>query len=261
MLPTMSLDLPLPVMATLLAVLATAGLVSGLAGFGFSAIGAAILAVLPPSEGVPLLMALSTADQLLSLRQLRGEMTSIPNWWPHGPAPYLAGGLAGLPLGLWILVRLSSPALLVCFGAVLVAYAIFSLLRPAAWRICPRGPMTRGWVGFAGGVIGGFTAFPSAPVVVWLNVTGTPKTEARATIQPFVLAMQTAALVLLALTRPQSFGPQFLGLFALGLPVVLPCTLAGVAIYRRISDRNSRQVTLMLLAIAGMGLFGKAIAM
>jgi len=116
-------------------------------------------------------------------------------------------------------------------------------------------------VGFAGGVIGGFTAFPSAAVVVWLNLAGTSKSAARATAQPYIIVMQSVALALLALTRPELFGPQFLKLFAVSLPVVLPSTLAGVAIYRRISDRNFRQATLMLLAIAGMGLFGRAIAM
>ena len=69
-------DLPIPAMVMLLSVLGTAGLVSGLSGFGFSAVGAAILVLLPPAKGVPLLMALSTANQLLSLRELRDEMNT-----------------------------------------------------------------------------------------------------------------------------------------------------------------------------------------
>lgn len=257
----MPFGLPLATLAALLVVLATAGLVSGLSGFGFSAIGAAILALLPPSEGVPLLMALSTANQLLSLGRLRSEMGPVSQWWPHGPGPYLAGGVLGLPWGLWLLHQLSSSALLLCFGALLFAYAVFSLLRPPHWRVSAGGPTTRGLVGFAGGVLGGFTAFPGAAVVVWLNLAGTSKTAARATTQPYILGMQCVALALLALTRPESFGPQFLGLFTVSLPVVLPFTLAGVAIYRRLSDRNFRRATLMLLAIAGIGLFGKALSM
>ena len=257
----MSLDLPLPALAFLVAVLAAAALVSGLSGFGFSAIGAAILTLLPPSEGVPLLMALSTADQVLSVAQLRSEMPPISRWWPQGPGPYLAGGVLGLPWGLWLLHHLSASALLVGFGALLLTYAAFSLLRPATWRVSAGGSLTRALVGFAGGVIGGCTAFPGAAVVVSLNLAGTPKSVARATAQPYILGMQMVALALLACTRPASFGPQFFGLFVLCLPVVLPFTVAGVAIYRRMSDRNFRQATLMLLAIAGIGLFGKAVAM
>src|SRR5437762_1931003 len=44
-------------------ILFVAGLTSGLSGFGFSAVGAASLVLLPPVLGVPLLQALSTANQ------------------------------------------------------------------------------------------------------------------------------------------------------------------------------------------------------
>jgi hypothetical protein len=48
-------------------ILFLSGLMSGLSGFGFSAIGAAGLIFLPPILGVPLLQALSMANQLLSV--------------------------------------------------------------------------------------------------------------------------------------------------------------------------------------------------
>lgn len=252
-------DLPIPAMMLLLVVLGTAGLVSGLSGFGFSAVGAAILVLLPPAKGVPLLMALSTANQLLSLRQLKDELARPSQWWPDGPGPYLLGGLLGLPFGLWLLSHLASGVLIALFGALLFAYAAFSWFRPAHWRAAPGGWRTRALVGAAGGVIGGFTAFPGAAVVVWLNLVGAQKAVARATTQPFILGMQVVGLALLAATRPEAFGPEFLRLFGLCLPVVLPCTLAGVALYRRLSDRNFRHVTLTLLAVSGIGLLGKGL--
>lgn len=259
MLQLLTPDLPAPALATILVVLATAGLVSGLSGFGFSAVGAAILALLPPAQGVPLLMALSTANQLLSLRQLRAEMAPPSEWWPAGPGPYLAGGALGVPCGLWLLGHLPSGVLIVLFGGLLFAYAAFALFRPARWQAAPGGWRMHALVGWVGGAIGGFTAFPGAAVVVWQNLTGAPKAAARATTQPYILGMQIVGLALLAATRPEAFGPEFARLFALCLPVVLPCTLAGVAIYRRLSDRNFRQVTLMLLAASGVGLLGKAL--
>jgi len=96
-------------------------------------------------------------------------------------------------------------------------------------------------------------------VVVLQRQVGVPKSAARTTTQPYILGMQIVGLALLALSRPESFGSDFRALFALCLPVVLPCTLAGVAIYRRMSDRNFRQVTLTLLGVAGIGLLGKAL--
>ncbi|MCC6196554.1 MAG: sulfite exporter TauE/SafE family protein [Burkholderiales bacterium] len=259
MLSALTPDLPAPALATILAVLATAALVSGMSGFGFSAVGAAILALLPPGQGVPLLMVLSAANQMLSLRQLRREMAPLCQWWPTGPGPYLAGGLLGVPCGLWLLAHLPAGILVVLFGALLSAYAALALFRRGHWRVPPGGWRTRVVVGWIGGAIGGFTAFPGAALVVWQGLVDTPKETARATTQPYILGMQVVGLVLLAASRPETFDPQFLRLLALCLPVVLPCTLAGVAIYRRMSDRNFRQITLMLLAASGIGLLGRSL--
>jgi len=252
-------DLAIPAVGLLLGVLATAGLVSGLSGFGFSGVGAATLFLLPPGQSVPLLMALSIADQLLSLHQLKTEIAPPSDWWPDGPGPYLLGGVLGLPFGLWLLGHLAPTHLMLAFGALLFAFAMFSFFRPAHWRVAAGGWVTRGLVGMVGGSIGGFTAFPGAAVVVWLNLAGASKATARSTAQPYILGMQILGLSLLAASRPEAFGPEFRGLFALCLPVVLPCTLAGVAIYRRLSDGNFRRITLTLLGVAGIGLLGRAL--
>src|ERR1700758_3543578 len=107
---------------------------SGLSGFGFSAIGALCLVLLPPKLGVPLLMTLSAANQMMSLRQLKADMQPLGQWWPDGPAPYLLGGLVGVPTGLAILSSLPTTSLMLVFGALLVGYAAYSLARPHGAR-------------------------------------------------------------------------------------------------------------------------------
>src|SRR5438105_3931361 len=102
---------------------------SGLSGFGFSAVGALCLTLLPPQLGVPLLMTLSAANQMMSLRQLKADLKPVSQWWPDGPAPYLLGGLVGVPLGLLILKDLPTTSLMAVFGGFLVAYAAYSLLK------------------------------------------------------------------------------------------------------------------------------------
>ena len=66
--------------ALLVVILAASALMSGLSGFGFSAVGALCLIVLPPNVGVPLLMTLSAANQVMSLRQLKADMKPIKHW-------------------------------------------------------------------------------------------------------------------------------------------------------------------------------------
>lgn len=245
-------------LAALLAILAASALMSGLSGFGFSAIGALCLWILPPTLGVPLLMSLSAANQLLSLGQLKGDLRPVRDWWPDGPAPYLLGGFAGVPVGLAILHALPTASLMAAFGALLVAYAVYSMLKPEGLA-APAG----GWsgavlVGLVGGVIGGFTAFPGAPVVVWTGLRRLHKSEARAIVQPYIFALQIVSLALLAIRRPETFGPTFWSLLALSLPVVLPGTLIGVWLYRSLSDVNFRRVTFMLLGVSGVGLLVKS---
>jgi len=247
--------------ALLSAVLGVSAVMSGLSGFGFSAIGAICLLNLPPASAVPLLMALSTANQMMSLGQLKTELPPLKAWWPNGPTPYLLGGAAGVPIGLWILQSLPTQALMAVFGAFLVAYAVYSMLKPAGLRI----PDTGGWpilaaVGMAGGLIGGFTAFPGAAVVVWSGLRQLPKREARAIVQPYILAMQLLSLALLAINRPAMFGAAFWTLLALMLPVVLPGTLIGVRLYRSLSDINFRRVAFMLLGTSGAGLLAKGLS-
>lgn len=244
----------------LLVILGASAVVSGLSGFGFSAIGATCLWLLPPTLAVPLLMALSSANQLMSLRQIRAGMKPLKEWWPNGPAPFVLGGLVGVPAGLWILHSLPTPALMVIFGAFLVAYASYSILTP----VKPRMPATGSWatsalVGMTGGVIGGFTAFPGAAVVLWIGRRGLPKEDSRAIVQPYIFGMQVLSLGILAVQHPATFDRTFWSLFALSITVVLPGTLLGVYIYKSLSDVNFRRVCFSLLGTSGVAILTKGI--
>ena len=243
----------------LVLILAASALMSGLSGFGFSAIGALCLILLPPKLGVPLLMTLSAANQIMSLRQLKADLQPIKHWWPDGPAPYLLGGLVGVPVGLAILGALPTSDLMLLFGGFLVIYAAYSLARPhGAYATVQGNWLASSLVGMSGGVIGGFTAFPGAAVVVWNGLRHVPKREARAIVQPYIFVLQVLSIALLALQRPETFDRTYWGLVAITVPVVLPCTMMGVKLYHSLSDINFRRVTFILLGISGLGLLMKA---
>ena len=240
-------------------ILSASAIMSGLSGFGFSAIGALCLWLLPPTLGVPLLMTLSAANQLMSLRQLQADMRPLREWWPDGAAPYLLGGFIGVPVGLTILHSLPASQLMAIFGGFLVIYAAYSLLKPERLHV----PANGGWlvpslVGAAGGVIGGFTAFPGAAVVVWSGLRRLPKSESRAIVQPYILGLQLLSLAMLAVQHPETFGDTYWRLLAIMLPIVLPSTLLGVNLYKSLSDINFRRITFMLLGTSGLGLLAKA---
>ncbi|MDB5482687.1 MAG: hypothetical protein JWO83_3740 [Caulobacteraceae bacterium] len=250
----------LQTMIPICGILGVSGLMSGLSGFGFSAIGALSLWFIPPTLGVPLLMSLSTANQLMSLGQLKADLRPLGEWWPDGPTPYLLGGLLGVPIGLAILHALPTASLMLVFGGVLVIYAAYSMLKPAGLHVSVKGnPLTSGLVGMVGGLVGGFTAFPGAAVVVWSGLRQMPKRESRSIVQPYILGLQVVSLTLLAFQHPETFSKTFWIILLITVPVVLPGTLLGVNLYRSLSDVSFRRVTFLLLGASGLGLLAKGI--
>ena len=236
------------------------GVMSGLSGFGFSAIGATTLLILTPTLQVPLFQTLSTGNQLLSAGQLREDM---PKSWKDiwaGPGPCMLGGVVGVPVGIWLLSHLPAVQLMTVFGTFLVAYAVYSMFKPTSFKLRRfDGKASGAAVGFLGGVVGGFTAFPGAAVVVWTGLRGLPKARHRAIVQPYIIMSQIYSLGLVAWLHPAYLSAQFWLLLALTFPAVVPGTLSGLAIYKRMSDLDFKRVTYLLLGISGVALLAKTL--
>ncbi|MBV8276614.1 MAG: sulfite exporter TauE/SafE family protein, partial [Verrucomicrobia bacterium] len=142
-------------------ILFLSGLMSGLSGFGFSAVGAGCLLFIEPITQAPLLQTLSTCNQFLSLKQLREDMPKSWKAFWEGPGFCILGGMPGAFVGIWMLSHLPAEQLMKIFGVLLILYSIYSMFRPAGAKIRGLdGPVTGAIVGFIGGAIGGFTAFP-----------------------------------------------------------------------------------------------------
>jgi hypothetical protein len=256
--PNAVAGLSLRELVSVMMIVFVSGVMSGLSGFGFSAVGAASLLFLAPVLQVPLFQALSTGNQLFSIRELRDEMPkSMKELWA-GPGPCMLGGAVGVPIGIWLLFHLPAARLMAVFGVLLTAYAVYSLYKPASFKL--RGCDGRCWgagIGLLGGVVGGFTAFPGAAVVVWTGLRGLPKAQHRAIVQPYIIVSQIYSLALVAAFHPSYLTNSFWLLLALSLPVVVPGTLTGLAIYRRMSDVNFKRISYVLLGISGMTLLAK----
>jgi uncharacterized protein len=240
-------------------VLFLAGVVSGLSGFAFSAVAACVLWLLPPLQAIPLIMLLSVCNQLLSIGRLRKEMVLRSTVEREGALAYIAGGLAGAPIGLGLLQILPATIFAGGLGLFLIVYSVLVLLKPDSLRIKLSGWKPAMAVGAAGGVIGGFSAFPGSMPVVYLGLRGLSKAETRGITQPYILALQLISLSILALTHSAIFNAQFWLLWALSLPAVLLGSLAGVALYRRMSEVNFRRAVLILLIFSGASLVAKTL--
>src|SRR5437879_2755381 len=126
-------------------------LVSGLAGFAFSAAaGAILLHALPPMEAVPLMMACSVGVQAANLWALRKNI----QW--KGSLFLIIGGLLGIPIAVGVLQRADPQSFRVGFGAALAIYAAYALCRPTLTYLGHVSRRSRhALIGFGGGRMGG----------------------------------------------------------------------------------------------------------
>jgi len=247
-------------LALLAGIYAASAVFSGMSGFGFSAIGAVTLCVVPPQFGVCMLMVLSVFTRMMSLGSLRAELRAHNARWQNGFLPYTAGGILGLPLGLEILARASTRPLLWGLGGLLLGYAMYNIFKPPALRLAKADTSVGGAlaVGAIGGIVGGFSAFPGSALVVWNGLKNVPKEKGRALIQPFILVMQVIALSIVACARPTLFDERLLTLLVASLPLAWLGNRLGLEIYRRTSQANYRTITLAALGVSGLSLVLKA---
>jgi uncharacterized membrane protein YfcA len=219
---------------------------AGLAGFAFSAItGAVLFHVLSPIEAVPLLLACSITTQVFSISKLWHTM----QW--RQCLPYLLGGLAGIPIGAELLKAFNPHVFAAGFGAFLICYSLYMLLRPHV-VIRGGGRYAEVAAGFAGGITGGATAFPGAIPTIWCSVRGLSKLEQRGIVQPFILLMQIATLVYFSKLGILASGT--LTTFMWCAPAVAVGTWLGLRLFNRIDDKRFRQIVLVFLLFSGVSL-------
>jgi uncharacterized membrane protein YfcA len=223
------------------------GIVSGFAGFAFSAVaGAILLHFMPPLLAVPLMMSCTVVSQLTTLAVLRRFI----DW--REARPMILGGVAGLPIGLSVLVLTQPQVYRVAFGLFLVGYAAYMLLRQQTATLSEAsGPTMHSAVGFAGGLIGGFTAMPGALPVIWCELRGISRERQRGVVQPFILGMQLLAMILLAF-HSNTMSAELWRDTLFAIPALMGGVFVGFLLYTRIDGARFRVAILCLLAISGL---------
>jgi uncharacterized membrane protein YfcA len=220
-------------------------LVSGLAGFAFSAAaGAFLLHSIAPQEAVPLMMACSIGVQAASLLWLRQVMC-----W-RDSSKFIAGGMLGILPALYLLTHVDATLFRVGFGAFLAGYSAYMLFRPRMLTLQKVTAIYDGAVGFIGGLIGGLTAMPGAAPIVWCDLKGLPKEQQRGLVQPFIAVMQITSVA--ALVGTGKLSTNFLPDLLVAIPAVAAGTAAGIYMFGKVNDLTFRRLVLSALLISGI---------
>lgn len=234
----------LPTFLVVLAGAFAGGFVSGLTGFGTGITALPIwLYGLTPALASPLVVVCS----------LIGQFQTLPSIWHaidfRRCAPFIAGGLIGVPFGAYALPFISVPIFKIAVGLLLVAYCGFTLAARVRLRVLGGGKAADALVGLGGGVMGGLAGLSGPLPTIWSGLRGWEKDARRAVLQAFNTAILSFAFVAQVWT----------GLITLELGrlvlIALPGTVIGAFMGRRVynvlDSAKFEKVVLVLLILSG----------
>lgn len=226
---------------------ATAALVTGLAGFAFGLVAAAIwLYALTPVQTTTLIVAYGLLVQGYAVWKLRRSINL------GRLAPLIIGSAIGVPFGILLLGWLPPPMVRAAIGLLLIAFSLYNLFRPALPTAKEAGRLADAAAGLVNGLVGGTTGLAGIVVVIWSSLRGWSRDEQRAAFQP--TGVVTFFITLVGLGGIGAITIENAKLFALGLPALAIGTWGGWKLYGRLDERKFRIAVLVLLLLSGVAL-------
>jgi hypothetical protein len=165
--------------------------------------------------------------------------------------PFLLGGIAGIPIGVRLLVFTDAGVLKAAIGIFLLLFGTYALLSPRLHTFSAGGRLADAGIGFLGGVLGGIGGYSGVLPTIWTQFRGWPKAMARAVYQPYIIVMHALALTGIVWVTLDRAGVIMM---VAVLPPLLLGTWIGWQLYGKLDDRRFRQGLAILLIVSGLTL-------
>ncbi|MGV2908654.1 sulfite exporter TauE/SafE family protein [Achromobacter sp. AGC25] len=222
-----------------------AGFVQGLSGFAFGLVAMSFWVwAVDPKVAATLTVFGGLLGQLIAAFSVRRGF----KW--NQLLPFVLGGIAGIPVGVWLLPLVDANTFKIGLGVILLIWCPAMLFAQRIPKIDAGGKLADAVAGLAGGVLGGFGGFTGVIPTLWCVLRGFRREEQRAIIQNFNLAMLIVIMGTYIATGLVT--KATLPLFAIVAPAMLIPTFLGTRMYKGISDLRFRQIVLGLLTASGL---------
>ncbi|MGE4293690.1 MAG: sulfite exporter TauE/SafE family protein [Desulfovibrio sp.] len=232
-------------------VVVLAGFVQGLSGFGSVLLSLPLLClVLPIKTVIPLIALLALCINVWLTIDLRRHIR------PRRLGLLLAATLPGVPVGVFLLKTVPAQWLELFVGAVLVLFALHSLLASAPLCRKPH-PLWALPAGFLSGMLGGSIGTNGPPIILYASVQPWPKDEIKASLTAYFLA--AGLLVSGSHAATGLLTPEVLRLFAVALPALAVGVFCGITAYRRLGEGQYRKLVFVALLLLGGMLLARAV--
>ena len=161
----------------------------------------------------------------------------------------VASASIGVPIGVWFVARVDAEALRTGLGALLVGYAIASLLPLPSPRPLPRSDAVVGAFGLLAGALGGALNLMGPPVVVLMQLQRLDPATFRATLHAFALLVNVVVVLVWCVSGDEP-GRAFEAYAIVVLPVLLAARI-GHRAFARLDARRFRPMVHVLIGLAG----------
>ena len=241
-----------PEIALLVVGAAVAGFVQGLSGFAFGMVAMSFWVWgIEPRVAAVMAVFGSLTGQVVAVVSSRRPFRL------QALAPFLAGGVLGIPMGIAVLPHLNPDLFRLVLGCVLVVWCPLMLLSTHLPRVTRGGRLADGVAGLAGGFMGGIGGFTGVVPTLWCTLRGMAKDEQRAIIQNFNLA--ALAFTMLGYLVSGAVTRDMWPLLPVVAVALLVPVLLGSRLYVGLSEAAFRQVVLTLLSLSGLAMLVAAV--
>ena len=107
-------------------------------------------------------------------------------------------------------------------------------------------------MGLLGGILGGTASVSGALPQMWVSLRPWTKSETRAVLQPFNVAILSTTVVALAFKG--AFDATAQTALLVTVPLGLIAAQIGIAVFRRLSDAGFRRLLILLTIAMGLGI-------
>ncbi|MEQ1686201.1 MAG: sulfite exporter TauE/SafE family protein [Burkholderiaceae bacterium] len=229
-----------------------AGFVQGMSGFAFGMVAMSfwVWGIEPGLAAVMSVFGGLTGQLLSAATVRRGLHLKLL-------LPFLAGGVVGVPIGVWALPHLNPSHFKLALGTMLLVCCPAMLLAPRLPPVTRGGRLGDAAAGAVGGLMGGIGGFTGVVPALWCTLRGYDKDAHRAVLQNFNLAALAATMVALMLSGAvrSDMWPKF----AVVAPALILPSMLGARVYLGLSPAAFRRLILCLLSLSGVAMMAAAL--
>lgn len=202
-----------------------------------------------------LLLDLKTATPLVALVGIVTALVMLLREWRQleirEVLSLLLASLAGIPVGLYLLVSLPENIIKGILGLVLILFGVFNLTGITLPKL--KGKWLALPFGFFSGILGGAYNANGPPIVIYGLLRAWNKKKFRVTLQGYFLL--TGAVVSAGHGLSGLWSRQVLIYFLISLPVVVLGVLAGGRLAKRFSEEQFNRALNLILVTLGLAMF------